>query len=159
MANYYFDSSAFVKLYLREAGSLWVDQIIHAQDQHGERVNLAVFASIGIAEVGAAIARRWRMGALSDHERGILFRRFMNDHRRVYTTLALTEDVMVRAAELTQNFPLRGFDAVHLASALNFHQILQKEGGEPFVFVTSDEVLLQAAQASGLVVENPSHYP
>ena len=50
------------------------------------------------------------------------------------------------ARDLIQRHPLRGFAAVHLASALN----LKRDLGEPITFAAADERLLQAAAAEGL---------
>lgn len=50
--------------------------------------------------------------------------------------------------------PVRGADAVHLASAL----LLQKrlaEDDDQLIFIASDHELNRAAQASGLIVVDP----
>jgi predicted nucleic acid-binding protein len=58
----------------------------------------------------------------------------------------------VAAADLTQRHPLKAYDALQLAVALHYGQILS---GHPFTFVSGDSTLLAAAQAEGLVTENP----
>jgi hypothetical protein len=88
-----------------------------------------------------------------------LYRQFMVDHPRRFTTLAVTDDIVMKAAELTQEYMLRGYDAVHLAAALSYDQLLKTEAREALIFVTADEVLYRAAQAAGLIVENPNNYP
>jgi len=45
-----------------------------------------------------------------------------------------------------QKYPLRGFDAIHLASAMVIHEKLP----EGFVFVCFDDRLARAAQSEGL---------
>jgi predicted nucleic acid-binding protein len=141
----YFDSSALVKLYVSEPGSSWVEQIAEDKDQVGKPSNLIVLALIGVAETAAAIARRYRMGILNQIERETLFKRFMSDYRRIYITLGLTDEIIRRAAELTQTQSLRGYDVVHLASAINFNQILWNEKRSSLTFVTADDNLLLAA--------------
>ena len=59
------------------------------------------------------------------------------------------------AIELTARQKLRGYDAVHLACALYFNQILLQNKLSSLVLVTSDQELLQAAQAEGLITANP----
>jgi len=54
---------------------------------------------------------------------------------------------------------LRGYDAVHLACALNFNQFVTTNGYLPITFVSADNDLLQVAQAEGLLIENPNLYP
>jgi hypothetical protein len=50
------------------------------------------------------------------------------------------------ARDLIQRHPLKGFDAIHLASALSLKSAL----GEEMTFAAADERLLQAAEGAGL---------
>jgi hypothetical protein len=159
MSAYYFDSSAVVKLYISEAGSSWIEQIAQPRKANEEAERLVVFALIGIAETAAAISRHYRRGLLTAELRQKLYRQFMQDHPKRFTTLAITDDIVLKAAKLTQEYMLRGYDAVHLASALSYDQLLKSDSGEALIFVTADEVLYRAAQAAGLIVENPNNYP
>ena len=65
----------------------------------------------------------------------------------------------VRAATLCLKYPLRGFDAIHLASGLQLQETLEQQGAEgdalSSTHVTSDDRLVAAAQTEGLTVENP----
>lgn len=70
------------------------------------------------------------------------------------TRLHITGEVIDRAADLARHHKLRGADAVHLATALDLWRVLT-DINEPLVLVTSDEELLEAARAVGLLVENP----
>ncbi|RMH08707.1 MAG: hypothetical protein D6704_02605, partial [Nitrospirae bacterium] len=63
----------------------------------------------------------------------------------------LHDKVLVLARDLIQRHALRGFDAIHLASALS----LQAGLGEEITFVAADERLLQVAQAEQLRALNP----
>jgi hypothetical protein len=47
---------------------------------------------------------------------------------------------------LVSRYPLRGFDAIHLASALIVHDRLPEE----YLFACFDKKLLRAAQMAGL---------
>jgi predicted nucleic acid-binding protein len=159
MSTYYFDSSAVVKLYISELGSSWIEQIAQPRKANEEAESLVVFALIGMAETAAAISRHYRRGFITAEMRQTLYRQFMRDHPKRFTTLAITDDIVLKAAEMTQEYMLRGYDAVHLATALSYHQLLTAETGEALIFVTADEVLYRAAQAAGLIVENPNNYP
>ena len=158
MSVYYFDASAVVKLYVPEPGSQWVEQIVVTGKANQDAESLVVFALIGVAEAAAAIARHHRQGNLTAEMRTALFRQLVKDHTRRFTTLTITDKVVLKAAELTQEYTLRGYDAVHLAAAVDYNQLLQAETGEALIFVTADEVLYRAAQAAGLIVENPNNY-
>lgn len=155
MAAYYLDSSALVKLYIQEPGSQWVETIVRPQDRP---VDLLVFALIGVAETAAAMSRYHRMKLLSQAMHQTMFQLLMKDYQERFTLLSVTKDVALSAAELTLHYPLLGYDAVHLASALEFAQFYRIETGEALIFVTADEVLYRAAQAAGLIVENPNHH-
>jgi hypothetical protein len=58
----------------------------------------------------------------------------------------LEDNVLLLARDLIQRRPLRGFDAVHLASALSLKIAL----GEEITFAAADGRLLKAAEAENL---------
>jgi len=63
----------------------------------------------------------------------------------------VTEQVVRRVRELVRRHPLRGYDAIHLAAALE----LASELGAAVTFVTADEKLGRAARAERLPVIDP----
>jgi hypothetical protein len=60
---------------------------------------------------------------------------------------------------LAEEYGLRGYDAVHLASALLPHQSRCERHLPDLIFLAADEDLLQAAATEGLSTDNPNHYP
>ena len=56
------------------------------------------------------------------------------------------DEILVAARDLIRRHPLRGFDAIHLASALSLRAAL----GEEITFAAADERLLRAARAEHL---------
>lgn len=60
----------------------------------------------------------------------------------------MVDGLLELVRELVGRHPLRGFDAVHLASVI----IVGSELGEPIQFVASDHRLLAAAKGEGLRV-------
>ena len=54
---------------------------------------------------------------------------------------------------VVEGYPLRGFDAIHLASAMVIHERLP----EDFVFACFDDRLTRAAQAEGLETFPPGN--
>lgn len=136
----YLDASALVKRFVAETGSAEVGLLI-------QEAQLAGTSLISRAEIAAAFARVVRMGLQSRQEMaGVLqtFRKNWPDLLR----LGLTEAVVARADTLAWEHGLRGYDAVHLATALSWEEAI----GEPVVLATFDRELWQAGRAAGLVV-------
>jgi predicted nucleic acid-binding protein len=67
--------------------------------------------------------------------------------------------VLTQACALVQAYPLRAFDALHLACALAARQRLQQHGAPGLPFVAADAALLAAAAAEGFLVDHPLVYP
>ena len=151
MPSYFLDASALVKAYIREPGSRWVREILR-----GKRV-VAFISPISGAEVVAALARKERMGDMERAVRDRVVTAFRADYRRRLTHTALTATVIEEAMILVLAHPLRGYDAVQLASAL----LLRGVSGplRPLTFVSADLVLLRIARERGLAAENPMDHP
>jgi hypothetical protein len=58
----------------------------------------------------------------------------------------VTDDLNQLIDKTVSRYPLRGFDAIHLASALIVHETIPEE----FLFACYDKRLLQAAKMAGL---------
>jgi len=134
----YLDTSALLKKYFRETGS---DEIIARwKDATG-----IVTSSLAYAEALASIHRKKRdVKFNNDIFQNIihLFRRDWNSFIRVEVTDELNDWI----DKMVSHYSLRGFDAIHLASALIVHDRLP----EKFLFACYDNQLLQAAQSAGL---------
>jgi predicted nucleic acid-binding protein len=118
--------------------------------------NVLATAELTVAEVSAALAVIARTGRISCRQRNELWGKFKRDLLTRYEFLSTHRTTINRAAELCQEHPLRGFDAVHLASGLQLQETLaQQEEGGTITFVTGDDALATAAQAEGLTVDNP----
>lgn len=149
MNIYFVDSSALVKRYNREPGSRWVDGLLAENAVH--------VSPITSAEVIAALARAGKAGkaarALSTHQIE-LFREDI-----AYGIIAVVKPAMElfdRAATLAARGDLRGCDAVQLAAALHLREALQRaELDVDVIFVCSDVDLNRAANALGLISQNP----
>lgn len=129
----YLDTSALVKRFVIEKGSERVSALV-------ARGGPVATAKVAYAEAFAAFARRRREGSLS--RRGYLsLRRQFESEWEAYIRVDLHDDVLRRARDLVARHPLRGFDAIHLASALE----LQAAVEEPVTFVAADARLLEAA--------------
>jgi hypothetical protein len=60
---------------------------------------------------------------------------------------------------LAETHGLRGYDAVHLAAALEVEAVRVARQLPSLVFISADNDQLLAAGAEGLHVENPNSYP
>ena len=136
----YQDTSSIVKRYVRDERG--VEQTRQAVDK------AAVLAAslIAYAEVRAAFARANRGNRFVDEgEYSHLLRDFERDWRS-YAKVNLSQSLIRRAGNLAEKHALRGYDAVHLASALTFRDRVP----DTIVISTWDGGLAQAAASEGL---------
>jgi len=134
----YLDTSSLVKLYLEEVGS----EAVHRWAQEAE---ILATSRVAYPETLAALARRWREGDLD--EAG--FQRVVDAFKEQWHAFAILDLNETLAGELAITHALRGFDAIHLAAALD----LRREAVDILVaFTAFDGRLLQAARAEGLLV-------
>ncbi len=153
MAFYYFDASALVKYYVTEPGSAWVRHLIEQRDpETNQDHNIILVAEITRVEVAAGLAVIERVGRIKRWDRDREYRRFTSQLTHRYAIIPLTTTDLETAADLTQHHPLKAYDAVQLAAALRYHRVL---AAHQFAFVSSDNVLVTAAQFEGLSADNP----
>jgi uncharacterized protein len=134
----YLDSSALVKRYLTEPGSLQVRQLI---------ADAVVLGSVAISrtEVAASFGKAARLGAVS-REVAQTARGILQIDWRDFARIDVTEHLLDRASDLSWLYGLRGYDSVQLAAAL-----LWQEGLDvPVVLATFDRNLWKAAARAGL---------
>jgi len=136
----YVDASALVKRYVAEAGSAAVNRLIRDADALGTVV-------ISRAEVSAALAKAVRVKAVNRDAGASALRAFNADWDNLIR-LQLTESLVARAAALAWEHGLRGYDAVHLAGALFWHETLDQS----VTVATYDRELWKSAKTSGLSV-------
>lgn len=155
MALYYFDASALVKYYVTEPGSTWVRQIINEHDPETDYPRHMIFmAEITRVETAAGLAVIERVGRIGKAVRDRAYRRFMSQLTHRYAIIPLTSEDLATAAYLTQQHPLKAYDAVQLAVALRYHRLLT--GSQlSYIFVSGDDPLINAARAEGLSTDNP----
>lgn len=113
------------------------------------RRELIATATITYAELYAGITRNYRHGHLSQEQYERTCRQ-VEEEWPAYVLVELRDDVLQIARKLIQRHALRGFDAIHLASALSLKARLEEE----FTFIASDERLLRTAAAEQLQTLN-----
>jgi predicted nucleic acid-binding protein len=154
VAVYYFDSSALVKRYAAEVGTVWVRGISSSRANH-----VIVVSLIGGAEVVAALAKRQRIGSIDSTDAQQAIADFDSHFRGQYSVTPLTRQIVERAMSLATTRALRGYDAVQLATALTVSEELTEAGIARITFVSSDVDLNTAAAQEGLSVEDPQAHP
>jgi predicted nucleic acid-binding protein len=134
----YLDTSALIKRFVNEKGSLLVQSIVQGREA-------IATAKIAYAEIFAALARKLRENNLSKAQYAVACRQFESDWQ-AYLRAELEDAILLLARDLIQRHPLRGYDAVHLASALRLKIAL----GVEITFAAADGRLLKAAEAENL---------
>lgn len=134
----YCDTSALIKLYIDEANSDEAKELL---------VNASVLATCRItwAEVFATFARRAREvsdDAAAIAEAGRVFRADWP----AFMIIEITQELVEQAGELAEAFALRGYDSIHVASAL----LVMRRTGEPITFACFDNRLNKAAALLGM---------
>ena len=151
---YYFDSSAAVKRYAPEKGSGWVKLLVESIEG-----NTVYLGQIGVVEIAAALSRKVRTGELAQKDYEAALWLFLRDVQNgEYIIAPLSDQVVDLAVDLTRRHPLRGYDAVHLATAIILNTALLEAELPSLTFVSADRVLCEAAQGEGLPADNPNEH-
>lgn len=138
----YLDSSALIKNYSQEPGTHRVREVLSGADG-------CSISKIGYAEVCAAFGRKNRENPKDRRVHLTGFQRFQEDWK-LLSIVELQDDLLPIIRSLTEKYPLRGADAIHLASALWLERVLRDE----VTFVAADSRLLDAARDERLKVIN-----
>jgi predicted nucleic acid-binding protein len=147
LALYYLETSALVKLYVREPGT---ERVLALADRASAN-QLAVLALTQV-EVRSAIRRRERNGEIPVVVASQLLEAFTRHLEGRFVTQAVTDFVVDIASALVDRYALRAFDAVQLAG---YVALKSSSGTELPVFVCSDQTLLAAAQQEGIAILDP----
>ncbi|MBD2505942.1 type II toxin-antitoxin system VapC family toxin [Nostoc muscorum FACHB-395] len=154
MAVYFLDSSALVKRYISETGSVWVLGLFDPA------LNNEVFiAAITGVEIIAAITRRSRSGSISITDATITRNLFKKDLQKDYQIVEITENIINSGMILSETYGLRGYDAIQLAVGRVVNTISIANGLPSITFVSADNELNAAVVSEGLMIENPNSHP
>jgi predicted nucleic acid-binding protein len=134
----YLDTSALVKKYFRENDS---DKVI----SQWRKARAVATSSIAYAEALASFFRKKREVNISANVFDAVLASFREDWKSLIC-VRVNDDLNDIIDKILSHHPLRGFDSIHLASALILHDSLAEE----FLFGCFDKRLVQAAVAEGL---------
>lgn len=134
--NIFFDSSAFIKKFIQEKGSVEVDDYC----QQASMLGLSI---ICLPEMMSALNRKVREGNLSIENYRILKGQVAEDIKDI-EIINLVPEVVEGSITLLENNMLRSLDALHLSCAIVWNSEL---------FISSDKRQIQAAENSGIQVQ------
>ena len=140
MAILYLDTSALVKQYVQERGSREVQDLIRTAEHAGT-------SQITRTEMAAALARATRMGLIPVTEGQSAWNGFLKDWASI-TRLKVSGQIIEQSGDLAWKYPLRGYDALHLASAVLWQETLETQ----IILATFDRELWSAGRQAGLIV-------
>lgn len=131
----YADTSSLVKLYVEEAGSDAVRELVRKAD-------MVASCRVALPEMVSALTRRYHNRQIETPLYELLIQAVRNDWKHL-VVLEFDEQL---AADLVKRHALRGYDAVHLASVLR----LATKDNVQVLFSSYDQQLTQAAADEGL---------
>ena len=136
----YLDTSALVKRFVLERGSIDVNNLVSSSEMVGSSLITQV-------EMAAALGKAARMHWIDQLAAETAYRDFFNQWHYI-TRLMISPVLIERAAQLSLQTGLRGYDATHLASALFWQESLDTE----ILMATYDKELWAVAKKSGLKI-------
>jgi predicted nucleic acid-binding protein len=132
----YLDTSSLIKLYVEEQGTPEVEGLAIA-------ASLVCTSVVTYPEARSALARLCRAGSLSSEEH-VRAKADLDRDWPHYLALDVTVKVWQAAGDLAEEYALRGFDSIHLASFLH---LAQADFGEPVRFSSFDDRLKNALRS------------
>lgn len=148
MAVFYVDTSALVKRYRTELGTEVVEELLgtpRPQDRF-------FISFLSIIELTSGVLRLAKGSQLREDTAQEILARFRDDVREAFRVWPLDEDIAVAAVTAAEEHRLRSADSIHLATA---QAIASLVSGTRVVMVSSDQELLDAAEAAGLAPIDP----
>ena len=141
---YYLDASAWVKYYVREESSLWMEEF-------WRKSPACACSVLGPIEVMAAIRRRLSPGKTQlDPIFDQICKQFQG-----FQSIPVSLDILQISRSMIGRHTLRGADFIHLSSMV----YLQRLVDEPLTLVACDAELLAAATAEQFAVIDPTRDP
>jgi predicted nucleic acid-binding protein len=136
----YLDTSSLVKLYVEEIDSEKIKDLAR---------NAAAIstAKIAYAEARSAFARKQKEDGFSLN----VLRKIVEDLNRdweSYFVIEITDGLIRFAGDIAERYLLKGFDAIHLASAVHLKNKVNSE----IYFSSRDARLNQSAEKEGMII-------
>ncbi len=136
----YLDTSALLKLLVDEPGSAEVRAA-------AKSASVLVCSRLGHTEAAVSLARMVHLNRLSAADLPHLLGSLDDYWDQSIQEIPLSDEVLEQARTLAQRFPLRTYDAIHLASAREARAMLRAAFEDEVMFLAFDKNLLAAAKA------------
>ena len=144
----YLDTSALVKLFIEEDGSTRVRSLARG----AASADVLLSSRLGYTEAAVTLARLVHLGRLPGDYLlsclGTLERYWEQSIQEV----DIIETVLQDARQLAQRFPLRTYDAIHLASAREAKRMLKDVFDGELLFFAFDSALVRVARLLGFSI-------
>ncbi len=136
----YLDTSSLVKLYVYEIDSEKIKGIAN-------KAAVISTSKIAYAEARSAFARKQKEGGFPKSALRKIVEDFNKDWES-YFLIEITDGLIRFAGDIAEKYLLRGFDSIHLASAVNLRNKINSD----IYFSSHDTRLNQAAEKEGMSV-------
>ena len=147
MSCYFLETTAFARLFVREAGTEALMRLMETVED-----NRKLIAASSPLEVHAAIRRRERAGGMSAGDATAALEMLNAETARIVQE-PLNPSVLETARLLLDRTAMRWPDAVQLGAAMVARDMFQ---GTEIVFVSASEPMREAARAEGFSVLDPA---
>ncbi|TGK84406.1 PIN domain-containing protein [Leptospira montravelensis] len=139
---YYLDSSVLVKKYFDEYAS---DTVLNIWKEN----RYLAISQVGYSEILATINKKQKIEKFSDKVKENIIKQFKSDWDQL-VKINVDHTINSELERIHSKYLLRGFDAIHLVSAI----ILFNELEEKTFFLSADDNLATAAKKDGLNIGN-----
>lgn len=144
----YLDTSALLKLFIEEEGSRRVRSLTYGPSS----ADVLLVSRLGYTEASVSLARMVHLGRIAAADLPKHLGSLDDYWDQSIQEVSLSDEVLDDARQLAQRFPLRTYDAIHLASARAARQMLRGVFSGEIRFLAFDAAMLKAAQAIGFTV-------
>jgi uncharacterized protein len=135
MPAIFLDTSVFAKLYIEEAGSAAIAEIVRGAES-------IIVSAIILPETLSALRRLVREKKIEESDYGLLKERLCRDIATI-GVVAISDEAIGRAVAAIERSQIRTLDALHVGAAL---------AAKASLFVTADLRQAEAAREAGLEV-------
>ena len=142
----YLDTSALVKLFTVEDGSASVRALISGP------AAILLVSRLGYTEAAVSLSRMVHLGRIPASDLPKRLGALDTYWEESIQEVELSDEVLRDARQLAQRFPLRTYDAIHLASAREAKRMLRGAFEGELRFLAFDSGLIKAAQSLGFVI-------
>jgi len=136
----YLDTSSLVKLYVEEIDSEKIKNFAH-------KAAVVSTSKIAYAEARAAFVKKQKERGFSPKDLKKIVEDFNRDWES-YFVIEITDGLIRLAGDIAEKYILRGFDSIHLASAIH----LKNRTSSDVHFSSFDTRLNQSAEKEGIVI-------